>query len=73
MNVGIRTALTTPCFVFFQIVKHTNGDAWVEAQGKPYSPQQIGAVSTCHALDSFVDIKQRLTQIYRDFSSSSKR
>lgn len=28
-----------------QIVKHSNGDAWVEAQGKPYSPQQIGAVS----------------------------
>ena len=29
-----------------QIIKHSNGDAWIEAQGKPYSPQQIGAVST---------------------------
>jgi hypothetical protein len=28
-----------------QIIKHSNGDAWIEAQGKPYSPQQIGAVS----------------------------
>jgi molecular chaperone DnaK len=27
----------------FKIIKHTNGDAWLEAQGKPYSPQQIGA------------------------------
>jgi len=27
----------------FKIVNHSNGDAWLEAQGKPYSPQQIGA------------------------------
>lgn len=27
----------------FQIVKAKNGDAWVEAQGKQYSPSQIGA------------------------------
>ncbi|GBB87916.1 hypothetical protein RclHR1_01440031 [Rhizophagus clarus] len=27
----------------FKIVKHTNGDAWVEACGKKYSPPQIGA------------------------------
>jgi len=27
----------------FKIIKHSNGDAWIEAQGKPYSPQQIGA------------------------------
>ncbi len=26
----------------YKIVKHTNGDAWVEAQGKKYSPSQIG-------------------------------
>jgi molecular chaperone DnaK len=24
-------------------IKAPNGDAWVEAQGKPYSPSQIGA------------------------------
>jgi len=27
----------------FQIVKAPNGDAWVEAQGKTYSPSQVGA------------------------------
>ncbi|KAI0218950.1 hypothetical protein L0F63_003073 [Massospora cicadina] len=26
----------------FKIVEHTNGDAWVEARGKKYSPSQIG-------------------------------
>jgi hypothetical protein len=26
----------------FKIVKNTNGDAWVEAHGKQYSPAQIG-------------------------------
>jgi molecular chaperone DnaK len=26
----------------YKIVKHTNGDAWVEARGKRYSPSQIG-------------------------------
>ena len=26
----------------FKIVKNTNGDAWVEAHGKSYSPAQIG-------------------------------
>eukprot|EP00842_Homolaphlyctis_polyrhiza_P006918 jgi/Hompol1/815/HPOL_005430-RA len=29
--------------VSYKIVKHTNGDAWVEARGKKYSPSQIGA------------------------------
>ncbi|VDI55623.1 stress-70 protein, mitochondrial-like [Mytilus edulis] len=29
--------------VAFKIVKATNGDAWLEAQGKMYSPSQIGA------------------------------
>ena len=27
----------------YKIVKASNGDAWVEAQGKVYSPSQIGA------------------------------
>lgn len=27
----------------YKIVKAKNGDAWVEAQGKVYSPSQIGA------------------------------
>ena len=27
----------------YKIVAHTNGDAWVEARGKRYSPSQIGA------------------------------
>ncbi len=27
----------------FKIVPHSNGDAWVQAQGKDYSPAQIGA------------------------------
>jgi molecular chaperone DnaK len=27
----------------FKIVKHTNGDAWLEARGQKYSPSQIGA------------------------------
>ncbi len=27
----------------FKIVAHSNGDAWVQAQGKDYSPAQIGA------------------------------
>ncbi|PGH18705.1 hsp7-like protein [Polytolypa hystricis UAMH7299] len=26
----------------FQIVQHSNGDAWLEARGKKYSPSQIG-------------------------------
>ena len=29
--------------VSFKIVRHTNGDAWVEAGGKRYSPSQVGA------------------------------
>lgn len=29
--------------VAYKIVKHSNGDAWVEARGKKYSPAQIGA------------------------------
>ncbi|RIA99169.1 hsp7-like protein [Glomus cerebriforme] len=28
----------------YKIIKHTNGDAWVEAHGKKYSPSQIGAL-----------------------------
>jgi molecular chaperone DnaK len=38
--------LTTNLFrkvVPFKIVKASNGDAWVEAQGKLYSPSQVGA------------------------------
>ena len=27
----------------FKIVRASNGDAWFEAQGKVYSPSQIGA------------------------------
>ena len=27
----------------YKIVKHSSGDAWVEMQGKSYSPSQIGA------------------------------
>ena len=27
----------------YKIIKHSSGDAWVEVQGKPYSPSQIGA------------------------------
>ena len=30
----------------YKIVKGPNGDAWVEAQGKQYSPAQISACST---------------------------
>ena len=33
------TAKTVP----FKIVKSKNGDAWVEARGKQYSPSEIGA------------------------------
>ncbi|KAI8916558.1 heat shock protein 70 family [Powellomyces hirtus] len=29
--------------VSYKIVKHSNGDAWLEARGKKYSPAQIGA------------------------------
>jgi molecular chaperone DnaK len=29
--------------VSYKIVKHSNGDAWLEARGKRYSPAQIGA------------------------------
>lgn len=34
------------CFrknVSYKIVKASNGDAWLEAHGKMYSPSQIGA------------------------------
>lgn len=27
----------------YKIIKHSSGDAWVEMQGKSYSPSQIGA------------------------------
>jgi molecular chaperone DnaK len=27
----------------YKVVRAGNGDAWVEAQGQSYSPQQIGA------------------------------
>ncbi|SAL97417.1 hypothetical protein [Absidia glauca] len=30
--------------VSYKIVAHNNGDAWVEAQGKKYSPSQMGAI-----------------------------
>ena len=29
--------------VAYKIVKSSNGDAWLDAQGKMYSPSQIGA------------------------------
>ena len=29
--------------VSYKIVRASNGDAWVEAQGKMYSPSQVGA------------------------------
>ncbi|KAL2916650.1 hypothetical protein HK105_203762 [Polyrhizophydium stewartii] len=29
--------------VSYKIIRHSNGDAWVEARGKKYSPSQIGA------------------------------
>ena len=29
--------------VAYKIVKASNGDAWLEAQGKMYSPSQVGA------------------------------
>lgn len=29
--------------VSYKIIKHSNGDAWVEARGKKYSPSQIGS------------------------------
>ena len=28
--------------VSYKIIKHSNGDAWVESRGKKYSPSQIG-------------------------------
>jgi molecular chaperone DnaK (HSP70) len=34
---------TTLHNVPFKIVKHSNGDAWLEARGQKYSPAQIGA------------------------------
>ena len=27
----------------YKIIKHSSGDAWVEMQGKSYSPSQVGA------------------------------
>lgn len=27
----------------YKIIKHSNGDAWVNVQGNNYSPSQIGA------------------------------
>jgi molecular chaperone DnaK len=27
----------------YKIIRHSSGDAWVEASGKSYSPSQIGA------------------------------
>jgi molecular chaperone DnaK len=27
----------------YKIIKHSSGDAWIEAQGKTYSPSQMGA------------------------------
>lgn len=29
--------------VSYKIIRHSNGDAWVEARGKKYSPAQVGA------------------------------
>jgi molecular chaperone DnaK len=29
--------------VSYKIIKHSNGDAWVESRGKKYSPSQMGA------------------------------
>lgn len=50
LNLSIRTAgghenLNSLCReqVSYKIVKASNGDAWVEANGKMYSPSQIGA------------------------------
>ncbi|KAI6221929.1 hypothetical protein M3Y99_01525000 [Aphelenchoides fujianensis] len=40
---GVRTTPSDLKMVPFKIVKAKNGDAWVEAQGKAYSPSQVGA------------------------------
>lgn len=39
----ISQLIVTDCrkVVPFKIVKASNGDAWVEAQGKMYSPSQV--------------------------------
>jgi len=50
-TIDVKTVmfLIHAVFVFFRknmsykIVRASNGDAWVEAQGKVYSPSQIGA------------------------------
>ena len=45
----------------YKIIKHTNGDAWVEAGGQRYSPSQIGA---------FVLTKMRETAGVNTFATS---
>ena len=37
--IGFKYRKTVP----YKIIRANNGDAWLEAQGKTYSPSQIGA------------------------------
>lgn len=36
----------------YKIVQHSNGDAWLEAQGQKYSPSQIGGFTLAKMKDT---------------------
>ncbi|KAA3670665.1 molecular chaperone DnaK, partial [Paragonimus westermani] len=48
----------------FKIIKASNGDAWLEARGKAYSPSQIGA---------FILIKMKETAVPAYFNDSQRQ
>jgi len=43
INSFLTVKLSSRKNMSYKIVRSSNGDAWVEAQGKLYSPSQIGA------------------------------
>lgn len=53
--------------VAYKIVKASNGDAWLEAQGKMYSPSQVGAfvlVKMKETAGIYLFVKKKIKQVF---------
>ncbi|PKS08876.1 hypothetical protein jhhlp_003489 [Lomentospora prolificans] len=62
----------------YKIVQHTNGDAWVEARGKKYSPSQIGGFvlqKMKETADAYLtrDVKNAVVTVPAYFNDSQRQ
>lgn len=62
----------------YKIVQHTNGDAWVEARGKKYSPSQIGGFvlqNMKETADAYLtrDVKNAVVTVPAYFNDSQRQ